>query len=924
MRCRKYFICIAVLLMALLGNGVRAQETYRFSGVVKSEKNDEPVAFANVVLKEVNQWGITKNDGSFVINQIHEGQYILIVSCMGYEKLETPITIKGNVLNYQIRLMESMEDIDEVVVIAQESRQNGTSSLIKRDAIKHVQPSSFADIMELIPGGVSQKNGLTTMKLLHLRVPTDVYLYKTTVGEFNSSLGTSFVVDGVPLSNDASIQNVTGSYNEDYLYYRNTTGKGIDMRLIPTDDIESVEVIRGIPSVKYGDLTSGVIDIKRAYRVDPLRARIKANEGTKLFALGKGYRLGETEILNANIDYVDYKSDPRNPLVNYTRFTGSFRFSDVQKEGKNKHELKVSLDYTGSFDESKRDPEIDNKQRLKNSYNQVRLGSTLDWEPQDKDWLEMLSYSISGSYTFDRRRIQRSVSGGFTPIMTNRDAGEFYGEFLPFSYIGNLTVKNIPVHLYAMLSANLRLPFAGRIHNVLIGTEWEYDKNHGKGEIYDETRPVYAGVGRPRKLNDIPSIQKFSVFAEEQVKIPVGRHVLTLQVGLRGAMAMNLSSEYTMSDRFYWDPRTNLSWNFPSFNVMDRKFELTLNTGYGWQTKFPVLAHLYPDLSYVDRVQLNYYSSTRPELRRVQYKTWIIDNTNHNLKPNRNEKVELGFTLRSDKVRMDIGAYYERLKDGYKMLNSLNVLNYKLYDIESGPEVDELTGPPTVDMFNSEAKRDFLTSAKRGNGSKEIKKGVEYQIDLGEVDAIRSRVSVNGAWMYVDYDLSEGYYKGSSAIMEDEKYPYIGYYTWSSKSKSYEQFNTNFRFDTNLKEMGLIFSTSLQCMWFKSMKYIPHNGMPDYYIDKNGNMFPYTEEHTKDPVLKFLYDKPDPHEFDERREPFAADLNLTVSKTIGDNIDLSFYVNRILNYYPSYTQSNGARVHRNVTPYFGMELKINL
>ena len=39
---------------------------------------------------------------------------------------------------------------------------------------------------------------------------------------------------------------------------RNHVSYGVDMREIPTDNIEKVEVVRGIPSVKYGELTSGL------------------------------------------------------------------------------------------------------------------------------------------------------------------------------------------------------------------------------------------------------------------------------------------------------------------------------------------------------------------------------------------------------------------------------------------------------------------------------------------------------------------------------------------------------------------------------------------------------------------------------------------------------------------------------------------
>ena len=38
-----------------------------------------------------------------------------------------------------------------------------------------------------------------------------------------------------------------------------TPTSGVDMRQISTDNIESVEVIRGIASAEYGDITSGAV-----------------------------------------------------------------------------------------------------------------------------------------------------------------------------------------------------------------------------------------------------------------------------------------------------------------------------------------------------------------------------------------------------------------------------------------------------------------------------------------------------------------------------------------------------------------------------------------------------------------------------------------------------------------------------------------
>ena len=123
-----------------------------------------------------------------------------------------------------------------------------------------------------------------------------------------TSFGTSFVIDGVPLNNDANMQYISNSWETG----RNTTGKGIDMRSISTDDIAKVEIVRGIPSVEYGDLTSGLVNIERKKGGNDLEARFKADMQSQLFYVGKGIELTDKQFtLNTGIDYLDSKIDPR-------------------------------------------------------------------------------------------------------------------------------------------------------------------------------------------------------------------------------------------------------------------------------------------------------------------------------------------------------------------------------------------------------------------------------------------------------------------------------------------------------------------------------------------------------------------------------------------------------------------------------------
>ena len=73
-------------------------------------------------------------------------------------------------------------------------------------------------------------------------------------------MGTAIIIDGTPVNNDANMQTLNTATEEPP---RVTPWQaGVDLRQIATDNIESVEVIRGIPSVEYGELTTGAVLVR--------------------------------------------------------------------------------------------------------------------------------------------------------------------------------------------------------------------------------------------------------------------------------------------------------------------------------------------------------------------------------------------------------------------------------------------------------------------------------------------------------------------------------------------------------------------------------------------------------------------------------------------------------------------------------------
>lgn len=251
------------------------------------------------------------------------------------------------------KAMEEMKgkELGEVVVTARESRGVTAASVIDRQAMAHLQPSSFTDLVELLPGFVSKDPDMGKANLINLRQAAQA----APDGYDTSSLGTSFVIDGVPVNTSAEMQTTADSDRAGRL----TAGKGVDMRSIPTDDIESVEIVRGIPSVEYGELTSGVVKIKRKQGVTGLEARFKADMQSQLFYIGKGFGMpapGWT--VNVSADYLDSRIDPRDNRQNFKRASASLR-SNLKRQVKGKDlTWDSSLNYTGTFERDKNDPDL--------------------------------------------------------------------------------------------------------------------------------------------------------------------------------------------------------------------------------------------------------------------------------------------------------------------------------------------------------------------------------------------------------------------------------------------------------------------------------------------------------------------------------------------------------------------------------------
>ncbi|MFD1605453.1 TonB-dependent receptor plug domain-containing protein [Flavobacterium artemisiae] len=866
--------------------------------------------------------------GVALLNITINGTYKIKINEKAYQKIENQIALIAGQTISLVLIPKSIE-LNEVVITATESRGMTSTSIIDKKAMQHLQPSSFTDLLELLPGGRSKDPVFNSSNFIKLR--------ETGTSDSNydiSSLGTAFVIDGVPINTDANLQYTTGSRmsitpGSGYAdTRRNTTSKGVDMRAISTDQIEKVEIIRGIPSVEYGDLTSGLIKIKRKRGRTNLESRLKADEFSKLYYVGKGFESDEKRfVLNVGFDYLDAKPDPRNSFENYKRITASIR---TQKTWENDtHELQwdSSLDYTGSIDNERADPDVGYAKidRFSSDYNRFSTANSFDLNFKKDSFLKSLLLSTSISQQIDKIEQTKWVQvSSATAIPNNTEQGESDGIFLTPQYISNLTVDGKPFDAYLKAMADFEMGLFGLKHKLKAGSEWTYSKNNGKGQVYDTTHPPSPEMStRPRSYKDIPASTDISFFAEDAFTIPLKKHQLNIAGGIRAMSLLNVPSDYAVSGKYYFDPRMNAQWVFPSFNIGNHAFKAAFTAGIGKYTKFPTLAQLYPDFIYNDLVQLNYYHDN-PAYRRINLMTYKTLPVNYDLKPAVNKKWEIRADFSYDNNRFSVTYFNERLNSGFRNGSRYQALSYKKYDNNS-IDPSTLTAQPNLSDMTYVTETLLTSYSITNNGSSLLKDGVEFQFSSKRFSGINTRFTLNGAWFKTTYTNSAPVYKSGQKdiIIDGKRMPYIGLYQFDDGSQR-QQFNTNVITDTYIPSLGMEFSGSFQFLWFTSSQSTPMNGTPVSYINPSGEENPYLESYKTDPILQWLDIKYNNALFQKKTVPMSMNMNLKISKDFYKRFRISMFVNRLFSYYQNY-EINGQKIERRGlnSPYFGMELNLN-
>lgn len=913
------------------------------SGRVLDARTGEAVSGAVINLVDTYLWAVSDGSGNFRIAGVRDGEYVMQVSFLGYVTESRPLSVRGDVEGMTIRLEESSLAIEEVVVTAQAAGDNpNTTFVIGDDALKHMQVSNVADVAALLPGGKTVNPDLTQDNVFSLRDGG------ATVG--NARFGTAVEVDGIRLGNNASFG----------------VPDGAGTRNIAVANIESVEVLTGVPSAEYGDLNSGIVKIRTRKGHTPWNVLLSVNPRTWQTSLAKGFDLGgDAGTLNVSGEWARATKNLVSPYTSYTRRGFSAVYGNTFRSVL-RFEAGVSANFGGMDTED--DPDAYTGEYIRERENFLRAHTSLVWL-LNRSWITNLKFDASVNYNdnLTHSHLYNSYASQ-QPAVHVTEEGYFLADKLPYTFFSDEMVDSRELDWAASLKYEWARSW-GRVRSSLkAGVQWKATGNAGRGEYYLDPS-LAPHQYRPRPYSSYPWMHNVALYAEENMSFPIGTTELSLVAGVRMENLFVRGTQYDGLNSF--SPRFNLRWRFAD--------GIALRGGWGVTEKLPSYYVLYPEQDYRD-IQTFGFSYNNNESSYVYYTQPFGLLYNGNLRWQRNHNAEVGFDLDLAGMRLSLVGYYNRTKAPYKYSASYTPFSYNVMQLPDGfsvpadprVKVDPQTGMVWmrggedtywVPMEVKVTDRTFVRTTYADNGADIVRKGLELVVDFPEINPIRTQIRLDAAYShteYVDSSLAYYYQTGwSHTSLPDRSYQYVGIYATGGSSattvngKVTQSLDANLTAVTHIPSARIIISCRLEMSLLKRSQNLslydgreyafnvsesdnhPTGGSiydgdsytavwPVAYMDLEGNIHPFTEVEAARPEFAHLILK------SNNAYTFAPDgyapyfsANISITKEIGDHVSLSFFANNFTNSRP-YVASYATGVRALFTPafYYGLTCRL--
>ena len=865
------------------------------AGHVIDDGNGQPIEFASILMKGYGFWAITDANGAFSIKNAPVGKTTLTIQCLGYARRDIVMNITKDMPRLRITLKQESLKLDEVTVTAKRKTDEATTSYsIDRTTLDNQQLLNLSDITTLMPGGKTINPTLMNDNRMALRSGTSE--------KGNASFGTAIEVDGIRMSNNGEMGETAGA----------------STRTLSTSNIESVEVVTGIPSVEYGDLSNGIVKVNTRKGKSPFIIEGKINQHTHQLAVNKGFDLGNgLGVLNTSFERARSHSNIASPYTAYQRNVLSLNYMNIFF--RNTTPLTLNVGVTGNIGgyNSEADPDNELDDYVKTRDNALRAHFDLNWL-LNKSWITNLSLRGSLSYADRRNKNYTHASSASTqPYIHTTEQGYFIAT--PYDVNPNANIILGPTGYWHVtqyqdskpLNYSLRLKgdwthrFGRVMSRLMAGAEWTGSKNNGRGTYYEDMR--YAPTWREYRYDELPTMNNVALYAEEKVSIPTSRlSTLELTAGLRDDITLISGSDYgTVSSV---SPRFNGRYIFWQNRRKQWVTDLTLHAGWGKSVKLPSFQVLYPSPAYSDLLAFS-SPSTSNNTSFYAYHTYPSKAVyNPELKWQYTNQTDIGLDMNVKGTHISLSAFYHRTHNPYmatrlytpfsyqytppSSLNGLGIdLQNRIYSINQQTgvvTVSDATGAVQPVALASNTRKTYLTNAQYVNASPLDRYGLEWVVDFKQIKALRTSIRLDGNYYYykgIDDVLFADIPTSNATMSDGQLYQYVGYYRGSNAtSTSYaanaavangalsKQLNLNGTITTHIPNIRLIIALRVECSLYnyrRSLSELKDGTRGIILADKNaytGRPYDGTSENQYIAVYPEYYstwDRPD------ERIPFA-------------------------------------------------------
>lgn len=895
-----YIRLIIVLVFCCLSISVSAQnKNVVIKGTITDDEN-KGLEFASIFCEETQLYALTDGKGNFTITiPIHLSQVNIKATAVGRLSVERKIDSKDFSTRVNIILLERSLKLKEVEVnLSYGKSKNSISSItFDEEAIERVQAFSLMDVLNTLPG--------KQLSAPNINAPQTLTLRNTLGGTYglNNSLGIPIIMDGVRISNDGNMQSrpvtqrgmggsalpaTSGGNTSDVPF------TGIDLREIPVESIEKIEVIQGVASAEYGELTDGAIIIERKAGKSPLQFTTNINGGSTNFSLNKGFNLPhKLGGLTTDFNYAISNVDPRDKVQEYKRYGGSVRW---QYSPVSFLRNKFSIDYNRKIDNAKLDPDDETRREYYAKQVGIRLSNTTDFRIASK-YLSNINLTLSYSETNQESYAQYFLNQSNKGYTAKDTTGIYQGIVLSGQYLAVEEIIGKPVTASGSLKFTSLLGIGNTIHNLSYGINSNYTNNGGKGIISDPERPRFVNFNstniRPYSFELTPSTVNSGLYLTDNMSYKVLGKKINSNLGVRlDSQNGSLSFQPRLSTQVY----LNKNWNF--------------GLAYGIATKSPTLAHRYPPPAWIDIPLVLAYNS-EASLYLVYTEKFV--SANPDLKPSKSTQAEFTLNFSNKLFSSRLNAFYKGTRDGFnsiKQYQQVTLPNYNFnYDAATKKIIYYENGTYTDHYKDSFYKIQNVINANTY--------GFDWSMSFSKIAALNTTISTSTSFILSKEDRPVMDVVSLAAPVQING-KNISYALYNPLSNDQRQVITSkLNTTTHIPKIGFVVMTNTDVYW--------KNRRNSQYENNLQPALGYLDQNLQEVLLKPGQTTPLPSRnlnlkgTDQRM--IYANFSMSVAKEINKRIRIAITAYNTFNVRPQYSYTD-PETGTEVTTVYGSPLSI--